>query len=302
MFGYVTPLKSELKVKEFEYFRSYYCGLCNEIKREYGNIPRFCLNYDLTFIAFLLDGLYNESLDLQAIKCLRHPNKTIIISSKTNALNYCANLSILLFDYKLKDNIRDDKSIKSKFFELILSSSTKKSLLQLNNLSDKISNNLSLLASLEKSKSFTSIDEICHPFSDIMGCILSDFPYMLEEDNDKIRSDLYYLGYFIGKWIYLIDALDDLKDDIITNSFNPYVVIFNKDNLEYENLILSCIDEIDFYITNCIVNCSDFLKDIPFKKHYSIIDNVINLGMLNKYYEILRKIPNIQDLKINTSS
>lgn len=302
MFGYITPLKSELKVKEFEYFRSYYCGLCNEIKREYGNIPRFCLSYDLTFIAFLLDGLYNESLNLQAIKCLRHPNKTTIISSKTNALNYCANLSILLFDYKLKDNIKDDKSIKSKFFELFLSSSTKKSLLQLNTLSDKISNNLSILSSLENSKSFSSIDEICHPFSDIMGCILSDFPYNIEEDTDEIRANLYYLGYFIGKWIYLIDALDDLKEDINTNNFNPYLVIFNIKNSDYENLILSHMNEIDFYITNCIVNCSDFLNKIPFKKHYSILDNTINLGMINKYYEILRKIPNIKALNLNTSS
>ena len=60
MFGYITPLKSELKVKEFEYFRSYYCGLCNEIKNKFGNIPRFCLNYDLTFIGFLLDALFSN--------------------------------------------------------------------------------------------------------------------------------------------------------------------------------------------------------------------------------------------------
>ena len=71
MFGYVTPLKSELKFKEFEYFRSYYCGLCNEIKREYGNIPRFCLNYDLTFVSFLLDGLYSSPLDFNYVKCLQ---------------------------------------------------------------------------------------------------------------------------------------------------------------------------------------------------------------------------------------
>ena len=86
MFGYVTPLKSELKFKEFEYFRSYYCGLCNEIKREYGNIPRFCLNYDLTFIGFLLDGLYSNPLIFDSIKCLRHPGKNIIITKpKTQA-------------------------------------------------------------------------------------------------------------------------------------------------------------------------------------------------------------------------
>lgn len=297
MFGYILPLKSELKVKEFEYFKSYYCGLCNEIKREYGNLPRFCLNYDLTFIGFLLDGLYSEPLNLESVKCLKHPGDTLIISSKTNALNYCSNLSILLFDYKLKDNIEDDKSIKSKLFKFFLSSSAKKSLLQLNSLSNKISNNLSKLSLLEKSKSFTSLDEITDPFSDIIGTILRDFPYELEEDTTLIRNDLYSLGYFIGKWIYLIDALDDLKDDISTNNFNPYNVLFNKESLSYENLISSCINDIDFYILNCLVNCSEFLKNIPFKKHYTIIDNVINLGMLNKYYEVLRKIPYIEKIK-----
>lgn len=301
MFGYVTPLKSELKFKEFEYFRSYYCGLCNEIKREYGNIPRFCLNYDLTFVSFLLDGLYSSPLDFNYVKCLRHPTKKIIISNTTNALNYCANLSILLFDYKLKDNIHDDKSIKSTFFKFLLSPSSKNSLIKLKNLSDKISNNINILSRLEETKNFSSLDEITHPFSDIMGCILSNFPYSFEEDSNKLRDDLYNLGYFIGKWIYLIDALDDLKTDMNSNKFNPFNVLFNTNSLQFEDLILSCINEIDFYISNCLINCSELIRVIPFKKHYNIIDNVINLGMITKYYELLNKIPNISD-KINTSS
>ncbi len=302
MFGYVTPLKSELKFKEFEYFRSYYCGLCNEIKREYGNIPRFCLNYDLTFIGFLLDGLYSTPLNLDSIKCLRHPNKKIIITKQTNALNYCANLSILLFDYKLTDNIKDDKSIKSKIFKFLLSSSSKKSLLKLESLSDKISNNITILSNLENSKQISSLDEITHPFSDIMGSILLNFPYKFEDDSEILRKNLYSLGYFIGKWIYLIDALDDLIEDMDNNNFNPYNVLYNSNSLDFNKLILSCINEIDFYISNCLVNCSELLKNIPFKKHYSIIDNVINLGMINKYYEVLNKIPKSENNKINTSS
>ena len=106
MFGYITPLKSELKVKEFEYFRSYYCGLCNEIKNKFGNIPRFCLNYDLTFIGFLLDGLFSNQIFIKQVRCIKHANKKILILTDTNALDYCANLSILLFDYKLKGDIK----------------------------------------------------------------------------------------------------------------------------------------------------------------------------------------------------
>ena len=73
---------------------------------------------------------------------------------------------------------------------------------------------------LEKSKELSSLYEITHPFSDIMGSILSNFPYKFEDDSHILRENLYSLGYFIGKWIYLIDALDDLKDDINSNNFN----------------------------------------------------------------------------------
>lgn len=296
MFGYILPLQGELKVKEYEYFRSYYCGLCNEIKREYGNIPRFCLNYDLTFIGFLLEGLYSSPLLLEQVRCIKHGGKKLIISSSSNALSYCSNLSIFFFDFKLKDNIEDDQSIKSRLFKILLSPSSKKSLLSLNNISSKISKNLADLSLMEKEKNFTSLDEICQPFSDIMGSILRDFPYEFEEDSIDLRENLYSLGYFIGKWIYLMDALDDLKEDLETNSFNPYNILFNKDCVDFDSLIKSCYEEIDFYISNCLVNCNEIMCKIPFKKHYTIIENVLKLGMLSKYYEILAKIPSITPL------
>ena len=175
-------------------------------------------------------------------------------------------------------------------------------MLKLESLSDKISNNITILSNLENSKQISSLDEITHPFSDIMGSILLNFPYKFEDDSEILRKNLYSLGYFIGKWIYLIDALDDLKEDMDNNNFNPYNVLYNSNSLDFNKLILSCINEIDFYISNCLVNCSELLKNIPFKKHYSIIDNVINLGMINKYYEVLNKIPKSENNKINTSS
>lgn len=290
MFGYVTPLKSELKVREFEYFRSYYCGLCHEIKREYGNIPRFCLNYDLTFIGFLLEGLYSEPLKLQYVKCLKHPTSKLIIADKTKALNYSCNLSILFFNYKLKDNIIDDKSIKSSLFKLLLSPSVKKNLLLINDIASHIDVNINNLSALENNKNFSTLDEICQPFSDTMGVILKAFPYDIENDSLELRENLYWLGYYLGKWIYLIDALDDLKDDIYQNKFNPYNIIYNSKNLNYSELLKNNIVNIDFYISNCISNCIDYMNKIPFKKHFDIINNTINLGLLGKYYEILNKL------------
>ena len=73
MFGYIIPLKNELKVKDFDKFRTYYCSICSEIKNKFGNIPRLGLNYDTTFFSILLDGLSVENSKKFTFSCIRHP-------------------------------------------------------------------------------------------------------------------------------------------------------------------------------------------------------------------------------------
>ena len=74
MFGYVTPLKPEMKIREYETFRAYYCGVCMHIKENFGNIPRMTLNYDMTFLAMLLDALHNEGPKFEMKRCIAHPH------------------------------------------------------------------------------------------------------------------------------------------------------------------------------------------------------------------------------------
>lgn len=156
---------------------------------------------------------------------------------------------------------------------------------------------MNLLADYEKEKNFTSLDEVCDPFSSIMASILSQYPFTLPDDSENIRALLYSLGYSIGKWIYLMDALDDWKDDITNNNFNPLNTIYNPHNIPFNNIINLVLEEIDFIIFNCLNNCSEYIKLLPFKKHYSIIENVINLGMVEQYYTVIYKIKELLNIK-----
>ena len=114
MFGYVTPLKPELKIREYEMFRGYYCGVCMHIKDTFGNLPRLTLNYDMAFLGLLLDALHNETPKIDFKRCMAHPlkKKPMIIDNK--ALEYTAAMNVSLVYYKLIDDVNDDKSIKSK--------------------------------------------------------------------------------------------------------------------------------------------------------------------------------------------
>ena len=297
MFGYITPLKSELKVKEFEYFRSYYCGLCNEIKNKFGNIPRFCLNYDLTFIGFLLDGLSNEPIKNKSIHCLKHLTTETVICQPTNALNYISAVNIIISSLKLKDDIVDDGSIKGRLFYTLFIPADKKAKNHLKSLFSIIDENMTILSEYEKNLNFTSLDEVCHPFSVIIASILSLYPYSFPDDNAKIRETLYNLGYSIGKWIYLMDALDDWHDDLDNDKFNPLNTIYNGNSIPFEDIINLVIEDIDFIIFSCLNNCSEYIKALPFKKHYPIIENVIDLGMPKSYYAVIFKLKELLNLK-----
>ena len=96
MFGYITPLMSELKLKDYEKFRSYYCGMCYSIKNKFGNIPRLGLNYDATFFAVLIDGLNSEYTKSFKTKCLKHPLENRECIETNSALDYATDLNMAL--------------------------------------------------------------------------------------------------------------------------------------------------------------------------------------------------------------
>lgn len=245
MFGYITPLYNELKLGDYYYFKSYYCGLCNTIKENFGNLPRLTLNYDLTFIGFLLDGLSNEPINTKSIHCLKHLTTKTVICQPTNALNYISAVNIIISTLKLKDDIVDDGSIKGRLFYTLFIPADKKAKNHLKSLFSIIDENMTILSEYEKNLNFTSLDEVCHPFSVIIASILSLYPYSFPDDNAKIRETLYNLGYSIGKWIYLMDALDDWHDDLDNDKFNPLNTIYNGNSIPFEDIINLVIEDID---------------------------------------------------------
>ena len=286
MFGYVTPLKPELKIREYESFKSYYCGICMHIKDGFGNIPRMSLNYDMTFLGLLLDGVHKEERSFKIQRCIAHPlkKKPMIVNNK--ALAYAAAMNVSLVYYKLLDDVADDRSMKSKVSSIILSPYKSKFNRNVTIINDIIEENLKKLSYLEVEKRFSSIDEIAHPFSEIVGKILNLYPEEFEGDSEEIRGNLYELGYSLGKWIYIIDALDDLKEDMEKNKFNPIDYLYNTDSKTYEELMEEIRDRMEFTIFNCGYTCRNALENLPIKRNKEILENIISLGMMDKYTKI----------------
>jgi hypothetical protein len=245
------------------------------------------LNYDMTFLGLLLDALNPEELEVSSHRCSLHPNEKKTVIANNKALSYAAAMNISLFYYNLK----------SKFFSIVLSPYKRKFATSIIKINNDIKECLTNLSILEDNKSFTSIDEICDPFSNLVGLILRDYPYKLTDDSPELRNILYNLGYSIGKWIYLIDALDDLKSDMEKGRFNPINFLYNKDFLTYYKFIEFIKPKIEFTILNCGYSCKENLEKLQLNRNEDILYNIIDLGLMDKYVNVTKNPESTNETK-----
>ncbi len=277
MFGYVTPCKMELKIKDFEKFKAYYCGLCRMIKKNFGNLPRLALNYDMAFLAVLLDSLNDSNFKVKKQFCSFHPMQKRLVLIENSPLEYAAFCNVLLAYYKLLDNIYDDNSKLSRVYSSVLNLYLKKAPEKYKNNSDYIGSSLRELSAVENNPEVKTLDELSHHFADLTGYILSHY-----DSEDNTAENLYWLGYNLGKWIYIIDAFDDLEKDMHNNKFNALSKIYNKDNKPYKELLEEISPRIDFTLTSCAQSCLEYLSKLPIQKNHDLLHNILQFGLMEK--------------------
>jgi hypothetical protein len=283
MFGYVTPCKMELKIKDYEKFKAYYCGLCKSIKSNIGDIPRISLNYDMTFLAILLDSLNADKPIYTKETCAMKGFKKKTIIKDNSCLKYAAFCNTALSYYKFLDNTIDDNSIKSRIFSFLFKGYLKKTPPELSGHLVYIENILNQLHNYESDSKNKSIDQLSHPFAELTGFILSSY------EHNKHKSNLYWLGYNLGKWIYLIDAWDDLERDMLGKKFNPINSCFNESNIPYSEFSKQVEDKIDFILGTCAAQCMHSFKKLSLEKNEDLLYNILQYGLLEKMDKVFKR-------------
>lgn len=225
MFGYIKPLPAELKVKEYELYKSVYCGLCASLGRNTTCASKLTLSYDFVFLALFRLALSNESgeLRLEKRRCLAYPTKKRQVMVGSKELDLCARVSVLLTYGKLRDDINDERGIKRFASRLLLPAAArmrKKALMadaRLSRLDSTITERLAELSRLESDRVY-SPDAAAEPFGELMSEV---FKLGLEDNSPEGRIAA-ELGRHIGRFIYMIDAADDLSEDLKLGRYNPF--------------------------------------------------------------------------------
>ena len=272
MLGYVKIYKDELKIKEYHVFRSYYCGLCKTLKKEYGFSSRLGLSYDFVFLALMLSSVTNAPHACRAERCIANPFQKKAVAQSNECLSYSAGVMVTLTLLKLEDDIRDEHSIKSFFAYLAMLRAGHRVKKRYGMLYEKSKAHIAALSHLEES-ACTSVDQLAHEFASLMQLIFA--PAWIGDDN--IRRIMGHIGYMLGRFIYILDAYEDIERDEKKQCFN--VFLLNENALDKEQLR----DSLTFTLSS--ISNAYALLDI--KQNKSIIENIIFLGLSHELDRVL---------------
>lgn len=277
MFGYVTAYKPELKIKDYTKYRAFYCGLCRVLREKFGLKGQLTLSYDMTFLIVLLSSLYEPHTDRKDERCIAHPleKRPMFFNEITE---YVADINIILSYYHLIDDWQDEKSGIGLAGTAVLKRSFNRVVKKYPNKAENIRNSLDRLNEIELSGS-QNIDAPAGCFGDLMADI---FAYR----EDIWEEDLRKTGFYLGKFIYIMDAYDDLEKDIKAGSYNPLKELFLKVKEPAEDSIFE--KECNMMLTMMMAECTSYFEKLPCVEHIDILRNILYAGVWNRYDKIRR--------------
>lgn len=221
MFGYVRPYKSELLVRQYEQYKAVYCQLCRTLGKEYGWLAKLSLSYDCTLYALLALAVHGAKVKEFHGRCRVNPlKKCTFLPAEGEEYAKAAALQVLLTRYKLEDDRADEgffKALGSRLLLLYVRPKAKKAAGRYPLLEELARTVVADQAKAEAARA--GVDACAEPTAHLLRELFRE----LGGCDESQALALGEFGYFLGRWVYLMDAADDLGEDLAQGKFNPFI-------------------------------------------------------------------------------
>lgn len=278
MYGYVVVNKPELKIKEYDVYRSYYCGLCDELKERYGINGQLSISYDMTFLLLLLTGLYEPETTHYEARCIAHPVHKHPVS-RNSITGYVADMNVLMTYYKCVDDWKDERKVTRKALADSLKGKVKRIEAAYPNKAERIKAAL-LCISEQENKGQPNVDVPAEQF----GIILTQILLMRA---DEWKEELIQLGNSLGRFIYILDAYEDLEGDIKKGRFNGLMEYSVKP--DYDEFVENVLKSL-------MAQCAAAFERLPIIENANLLRNIIYSGVWTRF-ELCRQKKHAQSDK-----
>ncbi len=214
MLGVMTVRKDEMKFREFDRYRGFYCGLCRAIGKRCGAACRLALSFEMTFAAMLLTALYESETREEKRRCALHPvQKRLMLGNE--AIDYCADLSALISYYDLRDGWEDERRADKLAASELLARAARRAGEAHPRQRDAVLAYVQALHEVERRN-----DPNLDAAANLTGELMAELMVMRR---DVYEKDLRELGFYLGKFIYLCDCYEDIERDQKKKSYNPLI-------------------------------------------------------------------------------
>ncbi len=271
MFGYIIINKQELKLRDYDIYRSFYCGVCHELRTAYGLTGKALLNYDLVFLALLLTGLYEEEPRLLDYRCPHHAFRSC--PQRINRYTaYAADITVLFSYYQCRDQWLDDRRVLPHAEELLLKRSLPALKEKYPRQFQAVADYVTALTAAEQRQE-RDLDTV----AGLSGTMLAEI-YACHEDEwaDELRR----LGFYLGKFIYLMDAYEDAEKDRAKGAYNPLLLYFGAPDATLGDAFEAGSREL---LTAMLAECARSFEFLPVLTHAEILRNILYSGIWSKF-------------------
>ena len=272
MFGYITIARPELKIRDEETYRAFYCGLCRALKKRHGLSGQSTLSYDMTFIVLLLTALYEPPTEADSTWCAVHPKGRHPIV-RNRFLDYGADMNLLLAYYNLRDDWADERKMSARALSSLMKRHTKQVEQSYPRQAKAVREYLETVAEIEK-KGEPDPDAPANATGVMLG-------ELLVTEEDVWAPTLRQMGFYLGKFIYLMDAYEDLEEDLKSGNYNPLA--------GWGLTRASVADRVQEALTQVLSEASLAFERLPIVEGEDLLRNILYAGVWTKFDEISQK-------------
>lgn len=265
MFGYVIADPNQLNEEQKNLYRSYYCGLCRSLKRQFGEISRLTLNYDMTFMVLFLSDLLDPETKIGRRTCAVHPMKRKMIS-ENEIIDYGAAMNILLAYYNFLDDWEDERNTAARAGAAALKKHIPGIRARYPRQAKAVEEGMQALKQ-EEALGARDLDTAANLFGTMLGEL-----FVFQKDHWS--EDCRRFGQALGCFVYWMDAHCDLEKDVKKDRYNPLRLI--REEPDYEARVREMLE-------GALGDCALILERLPLVEHLDILRNVIYSGVWTKY-------------------
>ena len=283
MFGYVKVFKPTIRMGEYEIYKGIYCTLCKRLGKRYGVLSRFTLSYDMTFLALLQMALAEECGEFCPSRCSFNPTKRCLKAQNTAAIDRAADIGTILTYYKLKDTLADEgigKKIAAWCALPFAAAARKKAKKRAPTIDAAVAAMMTAQAAVETAND-GSIDRAAEPFALLLQTLAAD-----TAADDSQKRVLERFGYCLGRWVYLMDAVDDLAKDLEKGRYNPYIGARQLKKGDTDGVKEARAYAL-YTLNACLAECKAAYDLLDIRRFDGILRNILEEGMAHAEQRVI---------------